>query len=140
MEITGQRIILTGAASGIGRALLAQLGDFECRVLARDRDAARLVAAAVECGGRRAFIETLGADLSAPAATDALFRARGVGWGGVDLFVANAGFAYYGTIGEPDWEKIAGIFRANVFAAIYGLQRMAALNPDRPYGCADMTR
>jgi short-subunit dehydrogenase len=135
MQIAGQRIILTGAASGIGRALLAQLSDFECRVLACDRDAARLAAAAAECGGRRAEIDALAVDLSAPAATDAQFERAVSAWGGVDLFVANSGFAYYGTVGEPDWEKIADIFRSNVFAAIYGLQRMAALNRDRPYGC-----
>jgi short-subunit dehydrogenase len=138
MKIAGQHIVLTGAASGIGRALLAQLSDFECHVLACDRDVTRLAATAAECSGRRAEIETLAVDLSAPAATDALFERAVSAWGGVDLFVANAGFAYYGTLGEPDWEKIAGIFRTNVFAAIYGLQRMAALNPDRPYGCVVM--
>lgn len=135
MEIDGQRIVLTGAASGIGRALLSQLSSFECRVLACDRDAAKLAAAAAECGGRHAQIETFVADLSVAAANDALFERAVSAWGGVDLFVGNAGFAHYGPLGEPDWEKIAGIFHTNVFAVIYGLQTMAALNPDSPYGC-----
>jgi len=45
--------------------------------------------------------------------------------GGIDVFVANAGFAYYGTIGPPDWNKNEQIFKTNVISPIYTLQKLA---------------
>jgi short-subunit dehydrogenase len=53
--------------------------------------------------------------------------------GGIDIFIANAGFAYWERIGEPDWGRIEAIFRTNVFSPIYAVQKMQALVPGADY-------
>jgi len=53
--------------------------------------------------------------------------------GGVDLFIANAGFAYYEKLEQPDWQHIQRIFEVNVFSPIYALQKMRALNPNQSF-------
>jgi short-subunit dehydrogenase len=52
---------------------------------------------------------------------------------GIDLFIANAGYAYYEKIQKPDWEHIARIYQLNVFSAIYSAEKMKALNAGHPY-------
>ena len=73
-----------------------------------------------------------------PQQIDALFAFALEKMGGVDIFIANAGFAYYEKIGAPDWDHIERIYRLNVFSPIYTLQKMRALNPSNPY-CVVMT-
>ena len=53
--------------------------------------------------------------------------------GGIDLFFANAGFAYWERVQEPDWGRIEAIFETNVFSPIYALQKMHALQPGSDY-------
>jgi short-subunit dehydrogenase len=53
--------------------------------------------------------------------------------GSVDIFIANAGFAYFEAISQPDWAHIEKIYRVNVFNAIYAVEKMQALNGDRSH-------
>ncbi|MDQ6816094.1 MAG: SDR family oxidoreductase, partial [Actinomycetota bacterium] len=87
MELAGANVVITGAASGIGRALAARVADQRPRALIlADRDAAGL--------------EQVGAELGAlPVTTDVsreqeivalVGRAREAG-GPIDLFCSNAG-------------------------------------------------
>ncbi len=133
MQIEGSRVVLTGAAWGIGRALLAELAAYPARIVAVDVDDAGLERAIAALPAPRAEILPLVLDLTRPQAVDTLFE-RACAWmGGVDLFIANAGFAYYGLLGAPDWERIERLYALNVLTPIYTVQKMAALNRGRPY-------
>ncbi|GAB4475526.1 MAG: SDR family oxidoreductase [Anaerolineae bacterium] len=133
MQIEGSRVVLTGAAWGIGRALLAALAAYPAQIAAVDVDDAGLEQAIAALPDARARILPLVLDLTRPQAVDALFE-RACAWmGGVDLFIANAGFAYYGPLGAPDWERIERLYALNVISPIYAVQKMAALNRGRPY-------
>jgi short-subunit dehydrogenase len=81
----------------------------------------------------RATVSPYTCNLSQQAAVDTLFGDALEQMGGIDLFIANAGYAYYEKIETPDWEHIARIFQLNVFSAIYSAEKMRALNPDRPF-------
>jgi short-subunit dehydrogenase len=131
MNIHNIRIILTGAASGIGKALLAQLAAYDAQILAVDINPVDLPSA-------KATLHAHTADLTRPDEVDMLFQTALEKMGGVDIFIANAGFAYFEKIDAPDWEHIERIYRLNVFSPIYALQKMAALNPGNPY-CVVMT-
>jgi short-subunit dehydrogenase len=137
MQIQGSRIVLTGAASGIGRALLAELAQYDAQIVAADKDgdvlSAQIAALPTPV---RARISACTVDLSEAAGNSALFSAALDAMGGIDLFIANAGFAYYERFGEHDdtWGQLERIFRVNVFAPLDALARMRALNTGRSYG------
>ncbi len=107
-------IIVTGGASGIGRAL--------CRRFAREGARAVVVAdraesaheVAREIGGTAAI-----ADVSVEADVQRLVRATLDAYGRVDLLCSNAGVSGRGGIGESndDWERT---WRINVMAHVYG--------------------
>lgn len=133
MQIAGQRIVITGAASGIGRATLARLARYPARILAVDVDAARLDDVLRALADRPAQIAPLACDLTDQACVDGLFTHALETLGGVDIFIANAGFAYYEALERADWERLERIYRVNVFAPIYAAVKMRELNQGRPY-------
>ncbi|MGQ9908323.1 MAG: SDR family NAD(P)-dependent oxidoreductase [Candidatus Flexifilum sp.] len=135
-RLQGARIVVTGAASGIGRALLPRLIVSGARhIAAVDRDAGALEAAIASVGG--AFpIAPIAADLGSQAGCDGAFDAALRAMGGIDVYIANAGFAYY-EVFSGDWERIDAIFRVNVYAPLYALGQMRRLHRDgSPYTVA----
>src|SRR5512137_2988920 len=114
MDLAGSRVVVTGAASGIGRALLHELEPFAVVGIAVDRDEAGLQAALAELPGRQRW-QPLACDIGSDAGVEAVL-ARVAEVGGVDVFFANAGFAYYERFGVPDWEHAEAIFRVNVLS------------------------
>jgi uncharacterized protein len=133
MKIDQNRIVLTGAGSGIGRALLQQLAGYPAQVLAVDIDADTLSTAINNQVSPRAAITTYVCDLAQPDNVDGVFEAAFKLMGGIDLFIANAGFAYYERLETPDWTHLARIFQLNVFSTIYAAEKMRALNVNRPF-------
>jgi short-subunit dehydrogenase len=134
MRLEHCRIILTGAASGIGAALLACLADIRCSIVAADCDAPRLGDAVARLGARPATISSFVGDVGRQEDVDALFAAGVERMGGVDLFIANAGFAYYERIERADWARFEALLRVNVVSPVYALEKMAELNQGRPQG------
>ena len=125
MQIQHKNIILTGAASGIGKALLFQLLDFEgVRILAVDLNEIDVISDKVI---------PYSCDVSRQVEIDRLFAFAIAQFLTIDIFIANAGFAYYEEISKPDWQRIEKIFQVNVFAPIYSLQKMKELNSERAY-------
>ena len=125
MKIAQKNIILTGAASGIGKALLNQLLDFEgIKVIAVDLNT-------IENASDK--IIPFVCDLSQQLEVDRLFEFAIAQLQTIDIFIANAGFAYYEVIEKPDWQRIEKIFQVNVFSPIYAFQKMKELNVGREY-------
>jgi short-subunit dehydrogenase len=133
MQIDNKRIVLTGAASGIGRALLQILSGYPARIVAADINQSSLQTTIAAIASPPASITPYIADLSQPQNVDVLFDRALDAMGGIDLFIANAGYAYYEKIKKPDWDHIARIYQLNVFSAIYSAEKMQALNASRPY-------
>ncbi|MCB0166976.1 MAG: SDR family NAD(P)-dependent oxidoreductase [Anaerolineae bacterium] len=132
-EFSYRTIVLTGAASGIGRALLTQWSHRPLRILAVDIDDQQLTATVQTLAATQAEIRRLVIDLATPENVDRLFDEAIKVLGSIDLFVANAGFAYYEQLDTADWTRLERIFRINVFSPIYAAVKMKSLNGSRPY-------
>lgn len=126
MEINKTNIVLTGAASGIGLAILQKLQQFDCRIIAADKDSAQLEKVTLAYINR---VTPFVGDLSNPDQVDQLFDFAINSLGSVDLFIANAGFAYYGQLHEASWSYVEQIFRINTLSPIYSLLKMRQINP-----------
>ena len=125
MIIQNKNIILTGAASGIGKALLLQLLEYQgIKILAVDLNEVEIISDK---------IIPYVCDVSQQAEIDHLFEFALTQFPTIDIFIANAGFAYYEEVSTPDWQRIEKIFQVNVFAPIYSFQKMKALNIGREY-------
>jgi short-subunit dehydrogenase len=107
-HLKGKRCLLTGAASGIGRALALNLAREGVHLYLLDVDAGGLAAVVEEC--RRHNVVAVGrvCDLSQPTQISAAIADLLARWKYIDLLVNNAGVAYYGptekmTAAQWDW-------------------------------------
>lgn len=133
MKIDGKRIVLTGAASGIGRELLAQLARYDAEIVAADLNAEKLSESVRAPQNIRASLNPFVCDLSTQDGTDELFAHALATMNGIDIFIANAGFAYYEELKQAAWGHIANIYQTNVFSPFYAAIRMQEINQSNPY-------
>ena len=101
MRFSGKTALVTGAAGGIGQAIVAGLRAEGARVAAADRDSSAIPADA-----------HLDGDLLNPEYTDGLITAAVAALGSIDLIVNNAGVITRGTIDETtdaDWALSMGV-------------------------------
>jgi NAD(P)-dependent dehydrogenase (short-subunit alcohol dehydrogenase family) len=131
-RLDGRTVVITGAASGLGRAGAVAFAQAGARVVVSDIDAAggaetvRLVAAA---GGEALFLR---ADAGRPAEARALVEETVRRLGGLDVLYNNAGIAPVGRdgftpeIAEDDWEWVVRVNLTSVFLCCkYAIPAMA---------------
>jgi NAD(P)-dependent dehydrogenase (short-subunit alcohol dehydrogenase family) len=119
---TQQVALITGATTGIGRAIALDLARDGFSVLVHGRDVARGADTVQEIeshGGQARFVA---ADLNDPAAVAALAAEAGE----VDVLVNNGGFSWFGPTADLDVITFDEMFASNVRAAY---QLVAALAP-----------
>jgi 3-oxoacyl-[acyl-carrier protein] reductase len=104
-SIAGKVAIVTGAASGMGRATAYLFGDEGARVAAIDLDeaGAAKVAADIEAAGGTAA--AWGLDVSDRDGVNRVFAEVAQRFGGIDILVNNAGISRGGPIDADDYEE-----------------------------------
>jgi NADP-dependent 3-hydroxy acid dehydrogenase YdfG len=110
----GKVALVTGASSGIGRAVALRLLGEGMRVAACARRIERVEALAGEVAG--AALLPLRADLREPAQIDAMFAAIRDRWGGVDVVVNNAGVGARAPLVSGDTESWRAMLEVTVLA------------------------
>lgn len=115
--LTGKNIVITGAASGIGRELVRQLHG-QNRVIAVDIDEGGLIALKNEMPG----IEVFRVDLLLPGTVEQVFEHVYARWEAIDFYFANAGFARYGSWADLDQETFESLFRINTWVPLQTAQ------------------
>jgi len=115
IDMHGQTALVTGATSGLGRAIALHLAIDGADVVVHGRDAARgggTVEAVIAAGGRARFVA---ADLSDPTAIENLVSSVG----GVDVLVNNAGSSWFGPSSELDIATFDALFANDVRAPYF---------------------
>ena len=111
--IEHKNIVVTGASSGIGKAILEELIRGEGnRILAAARRADRIT-------GYGENVIPFSCDLSTQEGVDALFRKAEEVFDKIDLYFCNAGAPYYEQFDYEDWQRIQDLFNLNTVAHIY---------------------
>jgi NAD(P)-dependent dehydrogenase (short-subunit alcohol dehydrogenase family) len=129
-NLEGQRALVTGATSGIGRAVALALARDGAEVLAHGRDAARgaeTVKEITAAGGKASF---LAADLGDAAGVQRLASDAG----DVDILINNAGIALFGPTAEFDVAAFDKMFASNVRAPFFLVAAIAPGMAARGHG------
>ncbi|GGL30112.1 SDR family NAD(P)-dependent oxidoreductase [Planomonospora parontospora] len=126
MQLTGSRALVTGATSGIGRAIAEAFGREGAHVLVAGRDAARaaeVVAGIAASGGTASPVI---ADLGAPGGVAALVEAAKA-HGPVDVLVNNAGVYPVRGTAQTDEATFEATMNLNVRAPYFLTAALAPL-------------
>jgi len=120
MAMQIQTAVVTGAASGLGRALCEELAARGAAVVASDidLDGARATASALESRGAKAV--AIQCDVADARAVQALADASREAIGDIDLVANNAGVAVGGPLEDISLENWQWIMDINLWGVIHG--------------------
>ena len=134
MDVEGTTAVVTGGASGIGRATALELARRGADVVVADIHEERLAetAAAIEALGRRAL--AVRCDVTRDVDVDALAAAAVDTFGAVDVLMNNAGIAVLGPphrVEMAEWERI---LQVNVLGLVRGVRAFVPAMVERGHG------
>jgi short-subunit dehydrogenase len=118
LDLRGSRIVLTGASTGIGRALAVRLAAQGARLVLASRSQERLteLAQAIwEKGGEATAVAT---DVVDAAQRARLIDAALAALGGLDVLINNAGVGARGWLADSTPQQLRQIMEVNFFAAV----------------------
>jgi len=129
MRLRDKVAVITGAASGIGRATALLFAREGARVVVADIQEAegRAAVEAIEAsGGRATFVRC---DVGRSVEVRALFAAARAAYGGLDVLFANAGIPGFATrlteTSEARWRRILDVNLTGVFLCLkHGIPRL----------------
>jgi NAD(P)-dependent dehydrogenase (short-subunit alcohol dehydrogenase family) len=116
-RVEGRSCLVTGAGSGIGRAIAVRLAEEGGLVLCADIDGAAAGETASSIGGTAAAVQT---DVSDPRAVEAMVARCVELHGRLDVLVNNAGVNIPGVLHEVPDDVIDRTLAVNVKGPIYG--------------------
>jgi len=111
-DVTGARVIVTGAASGLGFAFAEVMAECGARVTLADLDAERLAEVAGDFTGRGLEVRTALLDVTDEARVQQVMDEAAAAWGGVDVVFANAGIAIVPGFAVPGGQQLDTADRA----------------------------
>ncbi|MBW3618146.1 MAG: SDR family oxidoreductase [Proteobacteria bacterium] len=123
----GKSVVITGASSGIGRAAALAFARRGARVTLAARRGELLQDLAVEC--RRLGGEAIAAptDVTDAAAVRALAGAAQAAFGGVDVWINNAGTGVFGPFADTPLELHRRTIEVDLLGALYGAHAVLPL-------------
>jgi short-subunit dehydrogenase len=119
--IRGAAAAVTGAASGIGRALALELAARGCDLALADRDEAGLQAVAAEIANshaRKVTVHTV--DAGEPSQIQAFALQATAAHANLNIVINNAGVALMGMFGEIDQAEMEWLFNINFWGTVHG--------------------
>lgn len=132
--IAGKIALITGAAGGVGLAVVAGLVDEGARVVAIDRDPEALAALAARWPDT-ASVRSVQLDITDAAAVDALVAEVESDWGPIDIGVNVAGVLHIAPVVDTDETEWDRIFDVNARAVFVVSRALARVMKPRSRGC-----
>ncbi len=126
-ELRGKTVVITGAASGIGRAMAEAFAAEGARLVLADIERGALEETAGALRATGASVLAVPTDVSNPEQVRALADRAVAEFGRVDVVCNNAGVALSGSIWEhslKDWEWLLGV---NLWGVIHGIRTFVPL-------------
>jgi short-subunit dehydrogenase len=119
--IRGAAAAVTGAASGIGRALALELAARGCDLALADRDETGLQTLAAEIKSRHSRKVTVHpVDVSEPSQIETFAEAATTAHPGLNIVINNAGVALMGTFAEIDQAQMDWLMNINFWGVVRG--------------------
>jgi NAD(P)-dependent dehydrogenase (short-subunit alcohol dehydrogenase family) len=129
------RAVITGAASGLGRALSVKLAERGGRILICDVHLERAAETANQVRRAGGAAEVVYCDVTKVADLERAAETAERLWNGTDLLVNNAGVAAGGTVGDIPLEDWEWIVRVNLWGVIHGCHVFVPRMKARRSGC-----
>ena len=120
--LSGGVAVVTGAGSGIGRALAQRLAAAGSPLALADVDEAGLAETAQSIGSGKALLTTQVVDVAEEAAVNAFAEEVGKRHGRVTLLINNAGVAMEGTFEEISLDDFRWLMNINFWGVVYGVK------------------
>ncbi|MCA6119060.1 SDR family NAD(P)-dependent oxidoreductase [Bradyrhizobium sp. WSM 1738] len=131
--ISGSAAAVTGAASGIGRALATELAARGCDLALADRDEAGLQQVAAEIGkANKRKITTHSVDVGVPAEIQAFAQAAIAAHPRLNIVINNAGVALLGAFNEVDQAQMEWLININFWGVVHGTRAFLPHLSSRP--------
>ncbi|WP_316214444.1 SDR family NAD(P)-dependent oxidoreductase [Bradyrhizobium sp. SZCCHNR2035] len=131
-RINGTAAAVTGAASGIGRALAQELAARGCDLALADRDEAGLASIADEVARHGRKVTTHRLDVSDAGAIGAFARAATGAHPSLSILINNAGVALAGTFAEISQADMEWLFNINFWGVVHGTRAFLPHLSQRP--------
>ncbi len=119
--ISGSAAAITGAVSGIGRALALELAARGCDLALADRDEAGLATLAAEiakASQRKVTVHTV--DVGVPLEIEAFAQAAIAAHPALNIVINNAGVALMGMFSELDQAQMEWLINVNFWGVVHG--------------------
>ena len=123
-DLTGKRMLITGASQGIGRALALAAARKKVKLILTARSADLLQTLADELTKEGAEFVNVAGDVTSAADRQRMVQAAVDHFGGLDILVNNAGIGATGHFAEATEERLRSVFEVNFFA-LAELMRLA---------------
>jgi len=128
MQLDGKVAVVTGAGSGIGRAIAAGLSGEGAHVVVADLDSDRAFAVATELDESGADALAVAVDVSQSGQVEAMIAAAVDRFGRLDILISNAGLAARGFVSEMTdeaWDSVVAVnLRGSFLCSRAALQHM----------------
>jgi short-subunit dehydrogenase len=131
-QLRGKKALVTGAASGIGRAIALELASQGTDLYLIDIDEQGLAGVASEVKTRGVEVIHRRCDLRVAEQIQETIAQVVDGWGGCDILVNNAGILLYGATDQTTDDQWAHLAAVNLHAPVYFIRALLPVLLRRP--------
>jgi len=121
-KLVGRRVLITGAGSGLGRALANHFGrrDWQVAITDLKPEAAQETLHEIQAAGGKGLFAPL--DVTSEVQFEQIVSRVKDEWGGIDVLINNAGVATAGTVEDSPLEQWQWVFNVNFYGCLRGVR------------------